>query len=34
VIEGPEQLSLPLRSRNKFLRELKDELQKVSKLLK
>lgn len=34
IIEGPEQLSLPLRSRNKFLRELKGELQKVSSLLK
>ncbi|UCF69825.1 MAG: MerR family transcriptional regulator [candidate division WOR-3 bacterium] len=34
IIEGPEQLSLPLKNRNKFLRELKDELTKISNLVK
>jgi DNA-binding transcriptional MerR regulator len=34
IIEGPEQLSLPLKNRNKFLRELKDELAKIGNLLK
>jgi DNA-binding transcriptional MerR regulator len=34
IIEGPEQLSLPLRNKNKFLREMKDELQKISNILK
>jgi DNA-binding transcriptional MerR regulator len=34
IIEGPEQLSLPLKNRNKFLRELKDELTKIGNLLK
>jgi DNA-binding transcriptional MerR regulator len=34
IIEGPEQLSLPLKSKNKFLRELKEELKKVSGMLK
>ena len=34
IIEGPEQLSLPLRSRSKFLRELRDELRKLGNVLK
>ena len=34
IIEGPEQLSLPLKNRNKLLRELKEELAKISNLLK
>jgi DNA-binding transcriptional MerR regulator len=34
IIEGPEQLSLPLKNRNKFLRELKEELTKINNILK
>ncbi len=34
IIEGPEQLSLPLKNRNKFLREIKEELAKISNLVK
>jgi DNA-binding transcriptional MerR regulator len=34
VTEGPEQLHLPLRNTTKFLIELKEELQKISDLLK
>lgn len=34
IIEGPEQLALPLKNRNKFLRDLKEELSKISNLLK
>ena len=34
IIEGPEQLSLPLKNRNKFLRELKEELKKISHILR
>lgn len=32
--EGPEQLSLPLRNRNKVLREIREELKKISALIK
>jgi DNA-binding transcriptional MerR regulator len=31
--EGPEQLSLPLRNKNKILREIKTELKKINDLL-
>ena len=34
MIEGPEQLSLPLRSKNKVLREIQDELKKLSNMMK
>lgn len=34
MIEGPEQLSLPLRSKNKVLREIQEELKKLSNMMK
>jgi DNA-binding transcriptional MerR regulator len=34
MIEGPEQLSLPLRSKNKVLREIQEELKKLSSMMK
>ncbi len=34
VTEGPEQLSLPLRNGTKVLREIKEELKKISTMIK
>jgi len=33
ITEGPEQLSLPLRDGAKILREIRDELKKISKMI-
>ena len=32
--DGPEQLSLPLRHRNKILREIKEELKKIGDMIR
>ena len=34
VVEGPEQLSLPLRNGAKVLREIREELKKISELIR
>lgn len=34
VVEGPEQLSLPLRDGTKALREIRQELRKISEMIK
>ncbi len=34
ITEGPEQLSLPLANANKIIKELKEELKKISAMLK
>ncbi len=34
MVEGPEQLSLPLRDGSRILREIREELRKISDLMK
>ena len=34
MVDGPEQLSLPLRNKSKLLKEIKNELKKISDMIK